>query len=51
MPWACTEWGEESKAGIDFPKHGARIPEAIPAFDDPDALKAAHRRSFVLSLD
>ena len=28
------EWDEESKAGINFRKHGVRIPEAIPVFDD-----------------
>jgi uncharacterized protein len=32
------EWDEESKAGINFRKHGVRIPEAIPAFDDPHAI-------------
>jgi len=32
------EWGEESKAGINFRKHGVRIPEAIPVFDDPYAM-------------
>jgi uncharacterized DUF497 family protein len=29
---------EESKAGINFRKHGVRIPEAIPVFDDPCAI-------------
>ena len=29
------EWDEESKAGINFRKHGVRMPEAIPVFDDP----------------
>jgi uncharacterized protein len=29
------EWDEESKSGINFRKHGVRIPEAIPVFDDP----------------
>ena len=28
------EWDEESKAGINFRKHGVRMPEAIPVFDD-----------------
>ena len=28
------EWDEASKAGINFPKHGVRMPEAIPVFDD-----------------
>ena len=32
------EWDEESKAGINFGKHGVRMPEAIPVFDDPRAL-------------
>jgi uncharacterized protein len=32
------EWDEEGKAGINFRKHGVRIPEAIPVFDDPYAL-------------
>jgi len=32
------EWDEESKAGINFRKHGVRIPEAIPVFDDSYAM-------------
>lgn len=32
------EWDEESKAGLNFRKHGVRMPEAIPAFDDPNAI-------------
>ena len=32
------EWDEESKAGINFRKHGVRMPEAIPVFDDPHAV-------------
>jgi uncharacterized DUF497 family protein len=32
------EWDERSKAGINFRKHGVRIPEAIPVFDDPRAM-------------
>ena len=32
------EWDEESKDGINFRKHGVRMPEAIPVFDDPYAL-------------
>lgn len=32
------EWDEENKAGINFRKHGVRIPEAIPVFDDPCAI-------------
>ena len=35
------EWDEESKAGIDFRKHGVRMPEAIPVFDDPCAITIA----------
>jgi len=26
------------KAGINFRKHGVRLPEAIPVFDDPFAI-------------
>ena len=29
------EWDEESKAGINFRKHGVRMSETIPVFDDP----------------
>ena len=32
------EWHEDSKAGINFRKHGVRMPEAIPVFDDPYAI-------------
>lgn len=32
------KWDYESKAGLNFRKHGVRIPEAIPVFDDPDAI-------------
>jgi uncharacterized DUF497 family protein len=32
------EWDEESKAGTNSRKHGVRIPEAIPVFDDPYAI-------------
>jgi uncharacterized protein len=32
------EWDEAGKAGINFRKHGVRMPEAIPVFDDPDAI-------------
>jgi len=32
------EWDQESKAGANFRKHGVRIPEAIPVFDDPHAI-------------
>ena len=32
------EWDEVNKAGINFRKHGVRMPEAIPVFDDPCAI-------------
>ena len=32
------EWDEASKAGANFRKHGVRMPEAIPVFDDPYAI-------------
>jgi uncharacterized DUF497 family protein len=32
------EWDEQSKAGINFRRHGVRLPEAIPVFDDPYAI-------------
>jgi uncharacterized DUF497 family protein len=32
------EWDEAGKAGINFRKHGVRLPEAIPVFDDPYAI-------------
>jgi uncharacterized DUF497 family protein len=32
------EWDEANKAGINFRKHGVRMPEAIPVFDDPYAI-------------
>ena len=32
------KWDEESKAGLNFRKHGGRMPEAIPVFDDPYAI-------------
>ena len=32
------EWDEESKAGINFRKHGVRMPEAIPVFSDAYAI-------------
>jgi uncharacterized DUF497 family protein len=35
------ESDEESKAGINFRKHGFRMPEAIPVFDDPYAITIA----------
>ena len=39
------EWDEESKAGINFRKHGVRMPEAIPVFDDPYAITIADDES------
>ncbi len=32
------EWDEASKAGINYRKHGVRMPEAIQVFDDPYAI-------------
>ena len=32
------EWDEAGKAGINYRKHGIRLPEAIPVFDDPYAI-------------
>jgi uncharacterized protein len=32
------EWDEQSKAGINYRKHGVRVPEALPVFDDPCAI-------------
>ena len=32
------EWDEQSKAGLNFRKHGVRMPEAVPVFDDPYAI-------------
>jgi uncharacterized DUF497 family protein len=31
-------WDATGKAGINFRKHGVRMPEAIPVFDDLDAI-------------
>ena len=39
------EWDAESKAGINFRKHGVRIPEAIPVFDDPYAITITDEQS------
>jgi uncharacterized DUF497 family protein len=39
------EWDEENKAGINFRKHGVRMPEAIPVFDDPYATTIADEES------
>ena len=32
------EWDDASKGGINFRKHGVRMPEAIAVFDDPYGL-------------
>ena len=32
------EWDEANKAGSNYRKHGVRMPEAIPVFDDPNAV-------------
>jgi uncharacterized protein len=32
------QWDEEGKAGLNFRKHGVRMPEAIVVFDDPYAI-------------
>jgi uncharacterized DUF497 family protein len=37
------EWDEASKAGINYRKHGVRIPEAIP--DDPYAITITDHES------
>lgn len=39
------EWDEESKAGANFRKHGVRMPEAIPVFDDPRAMTITDEES------
>jgi uncharacterized DUF497 family protein len=41
LEMASFEWDDESKAGLNFRKHGVRMPEAIPAFDDPYAITIA----------
>lgn len=37
------QWDELSKAGINFRKHGVRMPEAIPVFDDPYVITVVGR--------
>ena len=32
------EWDDASKDGINYRKHGVRMPEAIPVLDDPYAI-------------
>lgn len=39
------EWDDESKAGLNFRKHGVRMPEAISVFDDPYAITIADDES------
>ncbi len=39
------EWDEASKAGINFRKHGVRMPEAIPVLGDPYAITIADDES------
>jgi uncharacterized protein len=39
------EWDEASKAGSNYRKHGVRMPEAIPVFDDPYAVTVADDES------
>ena len=39
------EWDEERKAGTNFRKHGVRMPEAIPVFDDPRAITMTDNES------
>lgn len=34
-----------AKAGLNFRKHGVRMPEAIPVFDDPYAIMIADDES------
>jgi len=39
------EWDEPNKAGANFRKHGVRLPEAIPVFDDPYAITIGDHES------
>jgi len=39
------QWDEANKAGANFRKHGVRMPEAIPVFDDPHAITIADDES------
>jgi uncharacterized protein (DUF4415 family) len=39
------EWDEANKAGINYRKHGVRMPEAIPVFDDPYAITITDEES------
>ncbi|HSU58348.1 MAG TPA: hypothetical protein VLI55_03455 [Bryobacteraceae bacterium] len=39
------EWGERDKAGRNYRKHGVRMLEAIPIFDDRLAITLADQES------
>ncbi len=39
------EWDEQSKAGINFQRHGVRMPEAIPVFEDTYPITVADDES------
>ena len=39
------EWDPQSKAGINFRRHGVHMPEAIPVFDDPYAITITDEES------
>lgn len=39
------EWDEQNKAGKNFRKHGVRLPEAIPVFEDPYAITITDNES------
>ncbi len=39
------EWDEASKAGINYRKHGVRMPEAIPVLEDPLAITITDEES------
>jgi uncharacterized DUF497 family protein len=39
------EWDEQGKGGINFRKHGVRMSEAIPVFDDPYAISVTDDES------
>jgi uncharacterized protein len=39
------EWDEAGKAGVNFRKHGVRMPEAIAVFDDPYAITISDEES------
>jgi uncharacterized DUF497 family protein len=39
------EWDDARKAGLNFRKHGVRLPEAIPIFEDPHAITVTDSES------